>query len=314
MAKAREIKRRIRSIDNTRQITKTMEMVAASKLKRAQDRVVAARPFDEFMRQVIMHVREGAADELTDFPLLRSSAITNRVGVLVVTSNRGLAGAFNANLVKAARAHMKTLRADGKEIELHVIGKKGASMLRYLGDTPERTIVDLPDRPSYEDAGAVAEPLIEAFLAEKLDAVYLVYSHFRSPVEQRPVVSQLLPLPEQGENAAGFRPTGSLREEEARRREEAGGEKGYEPVYEFLPSPSAILSQLLPLFLRYGIYRAVSESAASEHGARRTAMKNATDNAKDLIRALTRSYNRARQAQITQEIAELVGGAEALKG
>ena len=308
MAKAREIKRRIRSIDNTRQITKTMEMVAASKLKRAQDRVVAARPFDEFMRQVIMHVREGATDELADFPLLRSSEVSNRVGILVVTSNRGLAGAFNANLVKAARAHMKVLRANGKDIELHVIGKKGASMLRYLGDIPERTITELPDRPSYEDAGAVAEPLIEGFLAERLDAVYLVYSLFKSPVEQRPVVAQLLPLPERGEIA------GDRSKEEKSQRADAEGERRYEPVYEFLPSPPEILTRLLPLFLRYGVYRAVSESAASEHGARRTAMKNATDNAKELIRTLTRSYNRARQAQITQEIAELVGGSEALKG
>ena len=308
MAKAREIKRRIRSIDNTRQITKTMEMVAASKLKRAQDRVVAARPFDEFMRQVIMHVREGATDELADFPLLRSSEVGNRVGILVVTSNRGLAGAFNANLVKAARAHMKELRANGKEIELHVIGKKGAAMLRYLGDTPERTITELPDRPSYEDAGAVAEPLIEGFLAERLDAVYLVYSLFKSPVEQRPVVAQLLPLPERSEIA------GDQSREEKSQRADAEGERRYEPVYEFLPSPREILTRLLPLFLRYGVYRAVSESAASEHGARRTAMKNATDNAKELIRTLTRSYNRARQAQITQEIAELVGGAESLRG
>lgn len=307
MAKAREIKRRIRSIDNTRQITKTMEMVAASKLKRAQDRIVAARPFDEFMRQVIAHVREGAAEELADFPLLRSSTSSNRAGVLVVTSNRGLAGAFNANLVKAARAHMAELRSEGTEVELHVIGKKGASMLRYLGEAPERTIVDLPDRPSYEDAGSITEPLIEEFLAQRLDAVYLVYSQFRSPVEQRPVVAQLLPLPERGGLGTEGDPEG-VREgdpKEGRR---------YEPVYEFLPSPEAILSQLLPLFLRYGVYRAVSESAASEHGARRTAMKNATDNAKELIRNLTRSYNRARQAQITQEIAELVGGSEALRG
>jgi len=308
MAKAREIKRRIRSIDNTRQITKTMEMVAASKLKRAQDRVVAARPFDEFMRQVIVHVREGATDELRDFPLLRRSAVSDRAGVLVVTSNRGLAGAFNANLVRAARAYMADLRAQGKAIELHVVGKKGAAMLRYLGDPPERTITDLPDRPSYEDAGTVAEPLIEGFLAERLDAVYLVYSLFRSPVEQRPVVAQLLPLPERGESAAGFVAKGDGLTRDAE------GEHRYEPVYEFLPSPQAILTQLLPLFLRYGVYRAVSESVASEHGARRTAMKNATDNAKELIRSLTRSYNRARQAQITQEIAELVGGAEALKG
>ena len=314
MAKAREIKRRIRSIDNTRQITKTMEMVAASKLKRAQDRVVAARPFDEFMRQVIASVREGASDELGDFPLLRQSGASGKVGILVVTSNRGLAGAFNANLVKAARAQMKKLRAEGKDIELHVIGKKGAGMLRYLGDEPERTIADLPDRPSYEDAGRIAEPLIEGFLEERLDAVYLVYSLFKSPVEQRPVVSQLLPLPERG--AAGADSTAPearpATDAEAPGRAEAGHR--YVPVYEFLPSPPAILGQLLPLFLRYGVYRAVSESAASEHGARRTAMKNATDNAKELIRSLTRTYNRARQAQITQEIAELVGGAEALKG
>jgi F-type H+-transporting ATPase subunit gamma len=306
MAKAREIKRRIRSIDNTRQITKTMEMVAASKLKRAQDRVVAARPFDEFMRQVIVHVREGATEELADFPLLRRDEASGRVGVLVVTSNRGLAGAFNANLVKTARAHMKELRAEGKEIELHVIGKKGASMLRYLGDVPARTIVDLPDRPSYEDSGALAEPLIEGFLEQRLDAVYLVYSLFKSPVEQRPVVAQILPLPERSETTGGAEHAGRARDEESERR--------YEAVYEFLPSPAAILGQLLPLFLRYGVYRAVSESAASEHGARRTAMKNATDNAKELIRNLTRSYNRARQAQITQEIAELVGGSEALRG
>jgi F-type H+-transporting ATPase subunit gamma len=301
MAKAREIKRRIRSIDNTRQITKTMEMVAASKLKRAQDRVVAARPFDEFMRQVIVAVRAGAPEGLGDFPLLRRAQVAGRVGVLVVTSNRGLAGAFNANLVKAARARIAELRSEGKEIELHVIGKKGAAMLRYLGDVPDRTIVDLPDRPSYDDAGEVAEPLIAGFLERRLDAVHLVYSLFRSPVEQRPVVAQLLPLPDRGELEDGE--AGS-----------AGTEEGYAPIYEFLPSPEAILTQLLPLFLRYGVYRAISESAASEHGARRTAMKNATDNAKELIRSLTRSYNRARQAQITQEIAELVGGAEALKG
>ncbi|HET9334549.1 MAG TPA: ATP synthase F1 subunit gamma [Gemmatimonadota bacterium] len=313
MAKAREIKRRIRSIDNTRQITKTMEMVAASKLKRAQDRVVAARPFDEFMRQVIASVREGASEELGDFPLLRQSGASGKVGILVVTSNRGLAGAFNANLVKAARAHMKKLRAEGKEIELHVIGKKGAGMLRYLGDEPERTIADLPDRPSYEDAGRIAEPLIEAFLEERLDAVYLVYSLFKSPVEQRPAVAQLLPLPERGATGAD---SAAPETQPGTEPEARGGEAGhrYVPVYEFLPSPAAILGQLLPLFLRYGVYRAVSESAASEHGARRTAMKNATDNAKELIRSLTRTYNRARQAQITQEIAELVGGAEALRG
>jgi F-type H+-transporting ATPase subunit gamma len=218
------------------------------------------------------------------------------VGFLVVTSNRGLAGAFNANLVREGLTRMREVEAEGKTVELHVVGKKGASMLRYVGRPPDRIVTDLPDRASYQDAVATAEPLIDAFVRGELDAVYLVYSLFKSPVEQRPQTARILPLP--------------LAEEEPG----AAAERHYEPVYEFLPSGEEILTRLLPLFLKYGVYRAVIESAASEHGARRTAMKNATDNAKELIRNLTRTYNRARQAQITQEIAELVGGAEALKG
>lgn len=301
MAKAREIKRRIRSVDNTRQITKTMEMVAASKLKKAQDRVVSARPFDEFMRQVIGQIREGAGEALEGYPLLRTGGATGKAGVLVITSNRGLAGAFNANLVRAARGILGTLRADGKEVLLHVVGKKGAAMLRYQGDPPDVTIADLSDRPSFEQAQRVAEPLVDAFVEEALDEVHLVYSHFHSPVEQRPVVARILPLPDAGVT-------------EMERPAPEPEEREYHPIYEFLPSPGEILTRILPLFIQYGVYRAVIESAASEHGARRTAMKNATDNAKDLMKELTRSYNRARQAQITQEIAELVGGAEALKG
>ncbi|HUP01869.1 MAG TPA: ATP synthase F1 subunit gamma [Gemmatimonadota bacterium] len=312
MAKAREIKRRIRSIENTRQITKTMEMVAASKLKRAQDRVVAARPFDEFMRQVIAQVREGAREEAGEFPLLRDEPGTGRAGILTVTSNRGLAGAFNANLGRETRRLIERLKAEGKTVELHVIGKKGAAMLRYQGHPPDRVIIDLSDRPSYQEADEVATPLIDAFTDRRLDEVHVVYSLFKTPVEQRPVAVQILPLPTEEEieeeGSKGGRPVSQPRRETEREK------AGYEPIYEFLPSSGAILHRLLPLFLRYGVYRAVIESAASEHGARRTAMKNATDNAQEIIRTLTRSYNRARQAQITQEIAELVGGAEALKG
>lgn len=295
MSKAREIKRRIRSIDKTRQITKTMEMVAASKLKRAQDRVVAARPFDDFMRQVIAKVRAGAGDAEGGFPLLRTTRLSNRAAVLVVTSNRGLAGAFNANLVRTARESLRQLETDGLSTELHVVGKRGATMLQYQGETIDRVVADLSDRPSYAEAEELSSALIDAFVEGRLDGVHLVYSHFRSPVEQRPVAAPLLPLP---------------RDE---RIDESEQERVFEPIYEFLPSPDVILSRLLPLFLKYGVYRALIESAASEHGARRTAMKNATDNAGDMIKDLTRWFNRARQAQITQEIAELVGGAEALK-
>ena len=295
MSKAREIKRRIRSIDKTRQITKTMEMVAASKLKRAQDRVVAARPFDDFMRQVIAKVRAGAGDAEDAFPLLRTSRLSNRAAVLVVTSNRGLAGAFNANLVRKARESLRQLEAEGLATELHVVGKRGATMLQYQGETIDRVVTDLSDRPSYAEAEELSSSLIDAFVEGRLDGVHLVYAHFRSAVEQRPVAAPLLPLP---------------RDE---RIDESEQERAFEPIYEFLPSPEVILSRLLPLFLKYGVYRALIESAASEHGARRTAMKNATDNAGDMIKDLTRWFNRARQAQITQEIAELVGGAEALK-
>lgn len=306
MARAREIKRRIRSVQNTRQITKTMEMVAASKLKKAQDRVIAARPFDDFMRQVIARMREGTDEEAGEYPLLREEPRSGRVGVLVVTSNRGLAGAFNANLVREARERKGALEAEGKEVELHVIGKKGAAMLRYQEHPPDRVIADLSDNPAFEEVQRVAEPLIEGFVDRRFDEVHLVYSRFRSPVDQRPVSARLLPLPE----------AGAIELERDPEAEEPPSveERRYRPIYEFLPSAGRILRQILPLYLRYGVYRAVIESAASEHGARRTAMKNATDNADELIKELTRSYNRARQAQITQEIAELVGGAEALKG
>ena len=296
MAKARDLKRRIRSVENTRQITKTMEMVAASKLKRAQDRVVAARPFDDFMRQVIAQLRRGAESAEAVHPLLRDRVAVGGAGMLVITSNRGLAGAFNANLVRTALQQIRALSGEGLGVELHVVGKKGASMLRYSGSAPDRVITDLSDRPSFEEADRVALPLVDAFVEGRLDAVWLVYSNFKSPVEQRPVAAQLLPLP--------------IAEEEGLPEEE----RSYVPIYEFLPSPVEILARILPLYVRYGVYRAIIESAASEHGARRTAMKNATDNAGDIIKDLKRSYNRARQAQITQEIAELVGGAEALKG
>lgn len=302
MSKAREIKRRIRSIDKTRQITKTMEMVAASKLKRAQDRVVAARPFDDHMRQVIAKVMAASArltapagGDVQAFPLLRTSRLSGRAAVLVVTSNRGLAGAFNANLVRTAQDLLRQLETDGLATELHVVGKRGASMLQYQGETIDRVVTDLSDRPSYAEAEELSSSLIDAFIDGRLDSVHLVYSYFRSPVEQRPVAAPLLPLP---------------RDEQI---DESEQERAFEAIYEFLPSPEVIASRLLPLFLKYGVYRALIESAASEHGARRTAMKNATDNAGEMIKDLTRWFNRARQAQITQEIAELVGGAEALK-
>jgi F-type H+-transporting ATPase subunit gamma len=317
MSKIQRIRRRIRSIRSTRQITKTMEMVSASKLKRAQDRVVAARPFASMMREVI-----GALDvdpALITHPLLRQPAERRTAAVFVFTSNRGLAGAFNANLVKRAAALVGELQNEGLAVRLHLVGKKGAVAFRYRGATPVNVWTDLSDRPTFAEAERVGAVTITEFAEEHADEVWLVYSRFHSPVETPPTVDRILPV---GRDVGTERPGGAGGQNggsgaAAGAPAGAGGGRGKEdgrrPLYLLTPSAEEIFKQLLPLYVRNAVYRALTETAAGEHGARRTAMKNATDNASDLLEELTRTYNRARQAQITQEIAELMGGAEALK-
>lgn len=317
MGKVQLIKRRIRSVRSTRQITKTMEMVSASKLKRAQDRVVAARPFAVMMRQVI-----GALDvdpSLIRHPLLRQPAEPRTASVYVFTSNRGLAGAFNTNLVKRAERLKADLERRGRQVRLHVAGKKGAAMLRFRGTAPLNVWVDLSDRPSFEEAARIAQVVIAEFSAAETDEVHLVYARFNSPVDTPPAVDRVLPVgtAARSRGRAGGEPLPEAPPEEGSfwkgRRPVEAESKGPKPLYLLTPSAEEIFAQLLPLYVRNVVYRALIETAAGEHGARRTAMKNATDNAQDLLTELTRSYNRARQAQITQEIAELMGGAEALK-
>ena len=317
MSKIQRIRRRIRSIRSTRQITKTMEMVSASKLKRAQDRVVAARPFATMMREVI-----GALDvdpALITHPLLRQPAERRTAAVFVFTSNRGLAGAFNANLVKRAATLVGELERERVAVRLHLAGKKGAVAFRYRGATPVNVWTDLSDRPSFAEAERVGAVAIGEFAEEHADEVWLVYSRFKSPVETPPTVDRILPVGrdvvrggrhEDRDGAAAAEAPGGTERESGR----AGTEAGRRPLYLLTPSAEEIFKQLLPLYVRNAVFRALAETAAGEHGARRTAMKNATDNASDLLDELTRTYNRARQAQITQEIAELMGGAEALKG
>lgn len=289
MAKARELKGRIRSVQNTRKITRTMEMVATSKLKRAQDRVAAARPYAERLGEV---VRRLINPELAQrFPLLRQPQEQRRAAVLLLTANRGLAGAFNANLIREARNLLRDLRARGVEAELHVAGKKGISFFRFLGETLGAAVNDITDRPGAADAERLVNGLMERFTAGELDAVYVVYAQFKSALSTPPATLQVLPVatPEPGE---------------------AGGR---EVDYILEPGADEILGQVLPLYVRNSVYRALVETAAAEQGARRTAMKNATDNAGDMLESLTRTYNRVRQAAITQEIAEIVGGAAALE-
>ncbi len=292
MAQTRELKRRIKSIRKTRQITKTMEMVSTSKLKRASDRVHAARPYAERLGDVIGRLMDPELRER--YPLLRKPETVQRAAVVLITSNRGLAGAFNVNLIREARRLMDRIRKNGAEVELHAVGRKGIGFFRFQKQAMATSRVDITDRPSSDDALSVIDPLRERFEKGELDEVYIVYAQFRSALSTPPAVTKVLPV-------------------EAGAPEREGAHGQWVPNYILAPSADEILTQILPLYVRNTMYRALVETAASEHGARRTAMKNATDNAGDMLDLLNRTYNRARQAQITQEIAEIVGGAAALE-
>lgn len=291
MAKPRELRRRIKSVENTRQITKTMEMVATSRLKRARDRVVAARPYAAALAEVIAGLYDPV---LVDrFPLLRRVDVRKRSALVLITSNRGLCGAFNGNLIRQAGQRIEDLEEQGIEVELHAVGRKGIGFFKYVGRPLATERQDIGDRPTAEHAAGLIQPLMDRFESGELDAVEVVFAKFVSPLTTPPTVLPILPITP---------PT-------------AGRENGG-AAQNFILRPSAveIVRAVLPLYVHNQMYRALMETAASEHGARRTAMKNATDNAGDMIDSLRRIYNRARQAQITQEIAEIVGGADALAG
>ena len=299
MAKTRELKRRIRSIRKTRQITKTMEMVSTSKLKRASDRVHAARPYAQRLSDVIGRLMDPELRER--YPLLRQPEKVQRAAIVLITSNRGLAGAFNVNLIREARRLMERLRSNGVEVELHGVGRKGIGFFKFQKQPLATSRTDITDRPSSDDAISVIDPLRERFENGELDEVYIVYAQFRSALSTPPGTMKVLPIEPSKEAEKGEK--GDKHDERA----------GYVQNYILSPSSDEILTRILPLYVRNSMYRALVETAAAEHGARRTAMKNATDNAGDMLDLLNRTYNRARQAQITQEIAEIVGGAAALE-
>jgi F-type H+-transporting ATPase subunit gamma len=303
MAKSRQLKGRIRSVQNTRKITRTMELVATSRLKRAQDRVVGARPYAEALREVIADL---FTPDLADrFPLLRQPAPPSKGGpqraaLILLTSNRGLAGGFNSNLIKEARRRIEALEEQGYSVDLYGIGKKGIGFFKYLGRKLSLERMDIGDRPTAEHAGEIVAPLIKAYSAGELGTVELVQARFISALQTPPTTIRILPV----EQVAGQRGSGAAGQ----------GEPKMVANYILAPSAEAILQELLPLYVRNMVYRGLVETAAAEHGARRTAMKNATDNAGEILELLKRTYNRQRQAQITQEISEIVGGAAALQG
>ena len=303
MAKGRQLKGRIRSVQNTRKITRTMELVSTSKLKRAQDRVVAARPYAEALREVLADL---VTPDLSErFPLLRRPAPPakggpTRAAVILLTSNRGLAGAFNSNLIKEASRRIGELERAGYTVELHGIGKKGIGFFKYLRRKLALERIDIGDKPTVDHAAEIAQPLIEAYASGSLASLDLVHAKFVSALTTPPATARILPVKTDGgvDGRTGGQAEGP----------------GPSRDYILAPSPEAILEQLLPLYIRNMVYRGLVETAAAEHGARRTAMKNATDNAGDILELLKRTYNRQRQAGITQEIAEIVGGAAALQG
>ena len=263
-------------------------MVATSKLKRAQDRVVGARPYATVLREILADLY---SPELADrFPLLRQPQKIQRAAVLLLTSNRGLAGGFNANLIREARGVVDRLEKDGAAVDLHVVGRKGIGYFKYVNRALTTNRTDITDRPTADDAKSLVDDLMQQFIDKKVDALYLISAKYNSPLSTPPVSEQILPVkpPE--------------RKDTKRIRD-----------YILAPNAEEILGLLLPAYVRNTVYRALVETAASEQGARRTAMKAATDNATDLLNTYKRNYNRARQAQITQEIAEIVGGAAALE-
>jgi F-type H+-transporting ATPase subunit gamma len=267
-------------------------MVATSRLKRAQDRVVAARPYATALADVIADLY---SPELAErFALLRQPGAggVKKVALVVITSNRGLAGAFNANLIREGRRRLEELEAGGAKVDLHLVGKKGIGFFRFAGRAAVVQRADIGDKPTAAHAVELVSALMQEFEKGTVDAVEVVFAKFNSAMSTPATVLRILPVtpPQPGER------------------------KGPVPFYILRPSAEAILERLLPMYVQNQMFRALVETAAAEHGARRTAMKNATDNAGDILDILKRTYNRARQAQITQEIAEIVGGAEAQTG
>ena len=296
MASGQDLKRRIRSVRNTRKITKALELVASARLRRAQTRIEAMRPYADRMMELMIGTAR-ASSSVRGLPLLQRREEEHTVAILPLTGDRGLAGAFNSQVLRHAFALGRQLEGEGKRVRWLVSGRKGASTLRFRRFEVLQAWTGFSDRPAYADAQALAHKVEELYVGEEVDRIVLVYNHFVSPLVQEVVEQEVLPIPEHVLEAGD--------------EERAAALLG-DFIYE--PEPEQILERLLPVYVETELYRALLESAASEQGARMTAMRNASKNAGDLIDALTLAMNRARQAEITQEILEVVAGADALTG
>jgi F-type H+-transporting ATPase subunit gamma len=289
-AKLREVRRRIRSVQSTMKITRAMELIATSRILKAQQRVEAARPYAERLTAAISDV--ASATTSLGHPLLAQRPNPTAAAIFVVTSDRGLAGAYSSSVLRRAEELFSKLRQEGKDPKIFVSGRKGVSYYRFRDRPIEGSWVGFSETPTYEIAKEIADAMIERFTAGEVDEIHGVYTEFISAVRQRPVAKRFVPL---------------VVEEVER------PERGPVAQYLFEPEPDALLAALLPRYVESRVFNALLEAAAAEHAARRRAMSAATENAEELIKVLTRVANQARQGEITTEISEIVGGAEALR-
>jgi F-type H+-transporting ATPase subunit gamma len=301
MANLKDIRGRIASVKNVRKITRAMEMISAARLRRAEQRIEHLRPYADAIRRMTARASQ-AAENIPNLPVLQEKDEVRTVGILLITGDRGLAGPFNSQIVRAGNRRAAELRADGKEILWYAVGRRGVSSLEFRQLDLDASWTGFTDRPAFADARAVADGMTAAYVDGKVDRVEVIYNGYISPIRQEVREETLLPLQQ----------ADVITEDE----EDEGGEERAEhsrSLWIYEPDPEEILARLVPDYVEISIYRALLESTASEHGARMSAMRNASDNAGELIDDLTLAANRQRQAEITQEIMEVVAGAEGLR-
>jgi F-type H+-transporting ATPase subunit gamma len=304
MATRKEVKNRISSVKNIHKITRAMEMVAAARLRRAEERIEHMRPYAQALRQMTRQVSE-AAGTMPDIPVLEERENVSKVGILLVTGDRGLAGSFNAQIIRAGIEMKREFEYDGADVSFAVVGRRGASSMKFRGEDLTSEYIGFTDRPAFSNAREIGQGLSSAYMDEEFDRVELIYNRYVSPLTQYVRRQTLLPLQE-----AEVFGEGIPEPEEPEDPELAEAHSKALWVYE--PDPELLLPQLFREYVDLSVFRALLESTASEHGSRMTAMRNAAENAQDMIGDLTLEMNRVRQAEITQEILEVVGGAEAL--
>jgi F-type H+-transporting ATPase subunit gamma len=304
MATRKEVKTRIASVKNIKKITRAMEMVAAARLRRAEQRIDALRPYAQTMRKLTQRAASEAGDQ-PRVPVMQEREETNKVGIVLVTGDRGLAGAFNTNIIREGGRLKREFASEGADVSFSVVGRRGVSALTFRKEDVLDSYTGFTDRPSFANAREIGEAMTAYYVDEDLDRVELIYNRYVSPMTQYVRRQTLLPLQQAEVYGEG------IPEEEE--HEESDLEKAHKrALWIYEPEPEELLAQLVPEYVTISVYRALLESAASEHGARMTAMRNAAENAESMIDDLTLEMNRVRQAEITQEILEVVSGAEAL--